>query len=194
MAKTLADLRPAERLQLGIAVHEAAHPTLAVINGATIDRAEVLRGGPRTNPDGVGGVCRYRPGPTDFAAQLRRPDTVAAGTVGEAIWHHGQRPSPVQLSALLDKNSHDRDELAALARLHRERPMDALTAAMPLMLRCWQPIARLASQLHFDGEIDHAAVLAALGVPSAEDASHYAAMIRSGAAPGSFTVDVPVRF
>jgi hypothetical protein len=189
--KTLADLRPAERRQLGTAVHEAAHAAIGVLSGAVIDRAEVVRGGPRTNPDGVSGYCSYD---RTFASDLRQADITAAGTAGEALWHHGQRPSSVQLSALLEQNAHDRDKLAALARPHRERPLDALTAAMPLVLRCWGPIARLASQLHFDGEINHAAVLAALGIPNAEDAHHHAAMIRSGATPGSFRIDAPVRF
>lgn len=189
--KTLADLRPAERLQLGTAAHEASHAALAVLSGAVIDRAEVARGGPRTNPGGAAGYCSYD---RTFASDLRQTDITAAGTVGEAIWHHGQRPSSVQLSALLNQNHQDRDKLAALTRPHRETPMAPLNNVLPLVLRCWQPIARLAAKLHCDGQIDHAAVLAALGIPNAEDAELYAAMIRSGSTPGSFRVAGTVRF
>lgn len=192
MAKALADLRPAERLQIGTAAHEAAHAAVAVLSGAHVQRAEVLRGGPRTNPEGVAGVCRY--GKLGDIAALRWSDITAAGTAGEAIWQHGRQPTRTQLSALLDKNSHDRDELATLTRPHRETPMQPLTAVLPLVLRCWEPIARLASQLHHDGEIDHAAVLAALGIPSDADALHYAASIRSGSRPGTFHIAAPVRF
>lgn len=191
--KTLADLRPVERVQLGYAAHEAAHATIGLLSGAVIDRAEVLRGGPQTNPYGSAGFCRYAP--FNFEAGLRRADILAAGTAGEAILHHGARPSSFQLSALLDENGSDRDELAKLTRYQRgATPSDSLSAVLPLVLRCWQPIARLAGQLHAEGVIDHAAVLAALGVPSADEAPLYAAMIRSGATPGSFHIDGTVRF
>lgn len=39
-------LTPGERRHLGAAVHESSHSICAVVHNATIDRAEVLRGGP----------------------------------------------------------------------------------------------------------------------------------------------------
>lgn len=41
-------LTPGERRHLGAAVHESSHSICAVVHNATIDRAEVLRGGPLT--------------------------------------------------------------------------------------------------------------------------------------------------
>ncbi|TDZ77067.1 hypothetical protein [Mycobacteroides salmoniphilum] len=190
MAKTMADLRPADRIYLGHAAHEAAHAAIGVLSGARIQTAEVLRGGPRTGHlSGVAGQCRYSRTPI---SDIRQADITAAGTVGEAIWHYGGRPTSHQLDTLLDKNAQDRNKLADLTRDHHgTTPSDSLSAVLPLVLRCWPSIARLASQIHHDGPVDHAAVLAALGIPSTEDALFHAAQIKAGQRPGTFTIRTP---
>ncbi|WP_157897492.1 hypothetical protein [Mycobacteroides chelonae] len=190
MPKTMADLRPAERLQLGTAAHEAAHAAIGVLSGARIQTAEVLRGGPRTGYfAGAAGQCLYTRTST---SDMYEPDITASGTVGEAIWNHGGRPTSGQLDALLDKNHQDRDKLVSLTRGHCHHhsltPSGLVSAVLPLVLRCWPSIAQLASQIHHEGSVDHAAVLAALGIPSAEDALLHAAHIKAGSTPGSFRI------
>ena len=50
------------------AIHEAGHAVVGVLFGATIHRAKVVRGGPRTTPRGYGGFCMYDE--FDFATEF----------------------------------------------------------------------------------------------------------------------------
>jgi hypothetical protein len=57
----------------------------------------------------------------------------------------------------------------------------------PLIERCWPAITKVAAQLFRDGEVMHEDVCEALRIPP-RDNGHHLALIRSGQAPGTFTV------
>ena len=185
---TVASLTDEQRNRLAPAFHEAGHAVVGVLHGATVGRAELVRGGPRTNPDGTFGSCRYQV--FDFIAEAHRRDIVAAGTVAEAVIRLGPDPTPRQMDSVLTRNRSDRDEIQRLCFAAGE-PVAVPTEVLPLVTRCWESIADLALRLTQHGEADHTDVLAALKIPggaSADVTAHYAAAIRSGRAPGSFTI------
>jgi hypothetical protein len=63
----------------------------------------------------------------------------------------------------------------------------AAAGVVPLLERCWPAVVKVAQQLLHDGEIFHEQVCEAMQV-QAKDNGHHLALIRSGCAPGSFTV------
>ena len=65
--------------------------------------------------------------------------------------------------------------------------MVAGAGVVPLLERCWPSIRTLAAQMWRDSEVRHADVCAALGIPP-QDNGFELALIRSGSAPGTFTV------
>lgn len=170
-------------------VHEAGHAIVAVLHGRVVRRAEVLRSGRTITAAGttatVGGFIVYEDMvPTATEAAM----VAAAGTAAEAVFHHGLHPDPSQLDALLRKNTHD---LAVLRRhaFRVDRPiLDAAFDVLPLVRRCWGPIVNLGLELETGNTIGHKDVLRALGIPSAAETEEYAAVIRSGRTPGTFTL------
>lgn len=186
MTVTLTD---EQRNRLAPAFHEAGHAVVGVLHGATVGRAELVRGGPRTNPDGTFGVCRYES--FDFIAEARRRDIAAAGTIAEAVVRFGPEPTPRQIDQVLARNSNDRAELRRLCFAAGE-PVSVPTAeVLPLVTRCWPSLAELAHRLVKDGEFGHSDVLAALSIPagaSADVVARYASAIRNGSIPGTFTI------
>lgn len=170
-------------------VHEAGHAVVAVLHGRTVRRAEVLRSGRTITAAGttatVGGFTLYEDTvPNATAAVI----VAAAGTAAEAMFHHGQHPTRFQLDALVERNTHD---LAVLRRhaYRVDRPiLDAVADVLPLVRRCWGPIVNLGIELETGNSIGHKDVLRALGIPSGDDTEAYAAAIRSGQSPGSFTL------
>lgn len=171
--------------RLAFAVHEAAHAVVGTLFGATIRRAEIVRGGPRTDPDGHAGFCLYDP--FDLDAEVHDREITAAGTIAEAVFHHGPKPTERQIDALLTKNSSDRDVLRrAYFASGGMEPMTPTAEVLPLVLRCWEPIAKLAVRLDREGDIRHTDVLAALSIPagsSPDVVAHRAMLIRSGSRP-----------
>lgn len=176
--------------RLAVATHEAAHAVIGTLFGAQVRRAEIVRGGPRTNPGAVTGFCHYDT--FDFAAEAHRREVIAAGTIAEAVFHHGPSPTERQIDALLATNPDDRNELRrAYFASGGRQPMVPTAEVLPLVLRCWEPIAHLTLRLDSHGEIRHTDVLAALSIPagSSEDAvALRAASIRSGSRPVKTTV------
>lgn len=174
--------------RLAPAFHEAGHAVIGLLHGAEIHRAEVLRGGPRTNPGGVGGYCMYEP--FDFATEVHNRQITAAGTIAEAVFHHGPRPTTRQVDALLAKNGSDRDDLRRMCYAAGE-PVGVPDTVLPLVLRCWEPICKLAVRLDRGDSIEQKDVLAALSIPAKSSpgvVARYASSIRSGAVPGTFTI------
>lgn len=168
----------APRADLSVAAHEAGHAVVSVLVGGQIDHAEVLRGGPRTDPRGRAGFCRQHFG---LVAGQRRGEMFAAGTAAQAVALYGPRPTLAQLEALLAHNSGDREELRRLNFASGESVVTSVQEVLPLVLRVWPSIAKLAVDLDARGSIGHADVTAALGL-SGDRARHpfELANIRSG--------------
>lgn len=172
-----------ERHQLGIAAHEAAHAVTAVLAGARISRVVMVRGGPRTNPGGAAGVCRYARQDDSLAAvvETQRHLITAAGSVAEAVWHHGPRPTSRQIDRFLDVNTRDRAELRTIAYALGEPPRPR--EVLPTVLRCWPAIAEVGRRLFTEGSASHTDVLRALGIAAEQDAPSLLAAIRNGQRP-----------
>ncbi len=144
---------------LPTALHEAAHAAISVLCGAEVDRAEVFPPGV-TLPDGARGYCRYMP--FGIETEQRKPLIWAAGAVAEAVLLHGRAPTRAQVDALLAVHGTDGEELQRLAFAAGTVP-DPL-AVLPLVLRAWPAISKLAVKLDIAGVIHHSDVTAALGL------------------------------
>jgi hypothetical protein len=57
----------------------------------------------------------------------------------------------------------------------------------PLLARCWSSVVTVAKQLYHATDARHDDVCAALCIPATDNA-HELSLIRSGCAPGTFTV------
>ncbi|MCV7122409.1 hypothetical protein [Mycobacterium lacus] len=66
----------------------------------------------------------------------------------------------------------------------------AAAGIIPVLQRCWPSIATVAARLWRTTDVRHDDICAALGIPAA-DTGHELSLIRSGCAPGSFTIKRP---
>lgn len=165
-----------ERERLGLAVHEAAHAVVGVLNGANVERATLT-------DDGQDGTCNFTADSfVRDVSRYRRALVAAAGPAAAAIFAHNDTPTARQLDAQL--GAADREELR-LAALHSYTSADEqLWAALPVVRRHWRSIGTLAAQMFAGHEIDHDDILAALGITDGGGpGSAQMATIRSGAAP-----------
>ncbi|UHJ54417.1 hypothetical protein [Mycolicibacterium fortuitum] len=165
----------AELAELDGGVHESAHAVTAALMGGRVRNAFVSR---------PGKVVPLQ-GRTAFASMSpdRNASVGYAGPWSDARWRVGGRPTHHDLAATLAAASpEDRKLMEAGGGHHAVDPN--LTN---LLERCWPSVIRLAGQLFKLGEIHHEHVLAALGLTE-ENAAHGLAVIRSGSAPGSFTI------
>ncbi|MGJ6122981.1 hypothetical protein QN239_10420 [Mycolicibacterium sp. Y3] len=179
-------LTPGERRHLGTATHEASHAVIAAVHGGTIDRAEVLRGGPRTTGEAVAGYTRYMP--WEAAVKPYVPVITAAGSAGEAVYDNGGKPTLTQVMKLLTaKNVHDLDQMTKMSLAKGRNPLAAVDEVLPLVSRLWPQIAKLSLAMFRTGPIDHRAVLDVLNIPSHAEQHRYAAAIRAGAEPGKLS-------
>lgn len=149
-------LNPAERDRLGLAVHEAAHAVVGVLNGGAVERAGLTA-------DGSDGLCEFTEASFGHdASRYRRALVAAAGPAAAAIFAHGDVPTARQLERHL--GDADREELR-LAALHSHASADEQRwEVLPVVRRCWRPIGALAAQMFAGHEIGHDDVCAALGV------------------------------
>lgn len=149
-------LTAADDERLGLALHEAAHAVVGVVQGGTVERA-------RLTDDGTDGECTFTE--DSFATDRyrhRRALVAAAGPVASAIFAYSGKPSPRQLDAALGDG--DREELR-LATFHTEQNHEELLAAgLPVVRQYWRSITALAAQLFVGNEIVHDDALTALGV------------------------------
>lgn len=177
---TLADFTGHERARIGLCWHEAAHAVAGVILGGQLDRATVTDGERR------GGVIERPKGATTFTALPgRHTDVAFAGPWGEARGRLRRRPTPGEVSSVMaGSGRHDHDALCAAGG----PVVDA--KVVPLLERCWESVAVVAAQLFQTGAVTHAEVCSALGIPPADNGVELS-MIRSGCAPGSFSVTRP---
>ena len=165
-----------EKRRLRTAVHESGHAIGCTVLGGRIAKAVII------DPPGRGlyGQTAFRKVPEGGMAQV-----MYAGPYSEARWLHGPRPSQSQVwDVLADSGSRDYAELMAAGGTAFGVGITAL------LERCWDPIRSLARQLHRVGEINHDDVLSALHL-TAQTAPMGLSMIRSGCAPGTFTITRP---
>ncbi|MGB0972107.1 MAG: hypothetical protein ACPGVG_14280 [Mycobacterium sp.] len=169
-----------DRRILTLAVHEAGHAIVGTIYGAKVDHAALAE----NNNDGL---CRFTTSVLGATPAQYRAQIAAAGAVAAALFTHGPRPRLHQIEGLLGPG--DRRELR-LAALSNGGPFtDPIIAVTPLIRRCWDPIGELAATLAVDSEIRHPDVCAALGLsPDPDRAAFQLALLRSGSAPGSFSI------
>lgn len=169
-------------------VHEAGHAIVAALHGGHVRRAEVLRSGRTVVASGieavVTGYTRYDSGLPDTTGAL----IAAAGVAAEAMFHHGLHPSAAQVDALLRKSTHDVAKMRQHAYRTNRPVLDAVFDVLPLVRRCWGPIVNLALELEQGNAIGHRDVIAALSIPSDTETEGYAAAIRGGQTPGTFTL------
>lgn len=183
-------LSPNENTVLRTAVHEAAHAVMGAVHGRTINYAEMLTT-PATTFDGkplkqyAGGVTTYLPTArsTDEHAAL----ISAAGAAGDAVWDLG-KPTLTEVLKALAAHTHDHDDVMHFSHARGENPAAVVARLLPMVDRLWRPIADLAIELKKRHRVEHRDVLAALSIPSAEDAHRYTAAIRAGAEPGRLIV------
>ncbi|MFL0159527.1 hypothetical protein [Mycobacteroides chelonae] len=170
-----AKMKPGELELFDISTHEAGHAIRGLLRGGEITTAGVYQG--RTT--GTEGRTRFR------RAFDRHdiPPVAHAGPLAQAAWLHGDRPSIIQVDAVLAAGGcHDHDQMqhvyaASGGMLSVDHP-----AEEHLIRRCWPSVLALAASLYQRGEVDHDDVLKALGLTRA-NAAMGLAMIRSGEAP-----------
>jgi len=175
-----AKMRPRELEVFDLATHESAHAIRGLLLGGEIDRAAVYSG--RVTP--THGTTRFR----RAFDRDSIPPVAHAGPWAQARWLAGGRPTPGQVDAILaDGGRCDQ------AQIHEAHAASGGWAAVDhaaenrLLERCWPSVLSLAARMFQKVEIDHLDVLAALGLD--RDSSAFGlASIRSGSAPGSFSI------
>ena len=172
-----------ERSRVETAWHEAAHAVAGVLHGGTLTTASVTDGPVR---DGMAGLAS---GLTTFATlpSTRHAPVAYAGVWAQARARAGRRPGRRELFSVLESTGcRDREVLTAAGG------PDAGESVVPLLETCLPSIAEVATKLHRRGSVTEVDVLAALRL-SADPATRTLelSMIRSGAAPGSFSVSRP---
>ncbi|MCV7090076.1 hypothetical protein [Mycobacterium interjectum] len=160
-----------------LCIHESAHGLAGVVLGGRLRAASVTglkTGGP------FRALTTLDPMPLGHD-----PEVALAGPWSQLRWRHDRRPTQAELYRILEVNRHG-DHAVLLAA----GGTAAGSGVIPLLERCWGPICQLASKIATTTVVRHADVCAALGIP-AKDNGHDLALIRGGAAPGSFTVTRP---
>ncbi|MDA4108170.1 M50 family metallopeptidase [Mycolicibacterium holsaticum] len=166
-------LTQAELSRLSTAFHEAGHAVAAVVLGGRVHGSVLDDEHPHTEFDTL-------PAGTDPAVSL-------AGPWCEARWTLGRSPGPADNRRILAAHTSDDRALCAAGG------WAAGASVVPLLERCWPAVKAVTSRLYFHGRAEHADVCAALGLTDdGGPASLGLAMIRSGAAPGAFTITKPV--
>ncbi|SIL05597.1 hypothetical protein [Mycobacteroides abscessus] len=175
-----AKMKPQELEVFDLATHESAHAIRGLLLGGEIDRAAVYSG--RVTP--THGTTRFR----RAFDRDSIPPVAHAGPWAQARWIAGDRPTPGQVDSVLAAGGcHDHDQM-----LHAYAASGGVTrvdhaAEDKLLERCWPSVLSLAARMFQKVEIDHLDVLAALGLD--RDSSAFGlASIRSGSAPGSFSI------
>ena len=127
----------------------------------------------------------------DDLPEWRTAAVAYAGPWAQARWAAGRRPTVADLYWVLGAAGCAAADSDAMV-LSRNGGTSAGAEVRPLLERCWGAVAKVAGHLWQDGEIFPGDVHAALGL-SHDPATRAVelSMIRSGAAPGSFTVTMP---
>lgn len=171
--------------RLAYAVHEGGHAAINVVLGGEVNAAEVFLhrdGPPIIDRDGrqLNGLCTMVPMSTVTGA--RGHLIAAAGPAAEAVVRYGRSPTPAQIVRIL-AGQRDFEDLRryALTAGAMVTPTAPVREVMPLVLRCWPAIVKLAAQMDDGHQVTHPDVTAALGL--SQDRSLHAfevANIRAG--------------
>ncbi|MET9325738.1 hypothetical protein [Tsukamurella sp. NPDC003166] len=168
---------PASVARRRVSVHEAGHAVAAVVLGATV-RISALDA--PEHPERAGHTALRSVPPGALA-----PITYA-GPWAEARLRAGRRPTERELHAVLRGSGHlDEAALCASGQSVEAR------SVVPLVDRCWISVLAVADVIERRGAATHDDVCAALGLPDGDRGglgSVTLAMIRSGAAPATFSV------
>ncbi len=176
----LAALIKHEHARIDVCRHESGHAITAVVLGGVLQSATVTDGERQGNtigrPTGLTTLDSMPPGSEAAIAY--------AGPWSQARGRAGRRPTMRELWAVLDTGGRrDHDALCAAGGTHSGSDIE------PLLTRCWSAVEKAAARLFRDGCICHDDVVAALGLSTdPEIRATELAMIRSGSAPGSFSV------
>jgi hypothetical protein len=182
---TLTDL---DRERIAVAVHESGHACAAVLMGASVHTSVVTR-----HSRSLGQAQGF----TSYASNISQPALLAAtfgGPWAEARFAARRHPTIYEIDAVFAGNGHSVKAALRAAAMAEGRDIEAAAAraVVPLLDRCWPAVTALARQLFFDGEVCNSDVAAALGLsPDPATRAVELAMLRAGAAPGSFTVSIP---
>lgn len=161
----------------GLCYHEASHAVAGVLHGGTLTESRIFLADLRGSTTFEGGSL----------AATRHGQVAYAGPWGQARALARRRPGLHEVRAALDGGGCS--DRAVLTAAGGESAGDAI---VPLLERCWPSVAELAVRLHQTGKVSHSDVLAALSLSEDPDTrAHEVALIRAGAAPGSFTVKRP---
>ncbi|MEC4857119.1 hypothetical protein R2325_16195 [Mycobacteroides chelonae] len=176
-------MRPDELATFDLCAHEAGHAVRGVLRGGEVTAAGVFGG--RVAP--LHGRTRFR----EAFTRDHIPTVAWSGPWSQARWIAGDRPTPGQVDSVLAAGGcHDHDQmLRAYAGSGGAARVDH-AAENHLLQRCWPSVLALASKIYTNGEVDHLAVLEALGL-TRDTAAFGLASIRSGSTPLSFRLHTP---
>lgn len=166
----------AQRTRYASAVHEAGHAVVATVLGETVGSVTVTP----DHPTRTGNVSLA----TERFAGAHHAQIAHAGPYAEAYFRQGGPPTSALLRNLLASGG--REDYAVMTAAGNTRP-----AEVPrLIANCWDSITSLAEHLMINGSATQADVDASLQIPDNDDDGRAAALavIRSGSAPGSFTI------
>lgn len=165
----LTDLTETERDRIATAFHEAGHAVVAVLAGGNVEEA-VVYDKPR---EGLRGYTVHY----DVPEHAERALTYS-GPFCEARYMSGPHPSHRQIRDALRGTCDGDDLTAAAAGLPRH--------IEPTLNTAWRSVCALAAELYSRGRVEHADVLAALGVPADDSGAGLAlvaSMIKAGMPP-----------
>lgn len=172
-----------ERARLETSWHEASHAVAGVLHGGVLASVTITEGRVKR------GIVAPPDGSTSFTVlpSHRHAEVAFAGCWGQVRGRTGRRPGSHEIHAVLGSTGcRDREVLTAAGG------PDAGESIVPLLDRVWPSVAEVAAKLHRHGKVSHSDVLAALNLSSdAATRTLELSMIRSGAAPGSFSVSRP---
>lgn len=167
----------ADMAHVDVAIHESGLAVGCVLLGGRVRTAVVTRPGATGGP---GGFTKFVGLTADGHA-----DVGFAGPWAQARWQAGRRPTMREVNAAVDGTSHlDRKLITAgggLCDVGHEIPT--------LLERAWPAVLEVMAKLWKHGEVHHTDVLDALNLTEA-NAPMGLPLIRSGAAPGSFRLNV----
>lgn len=156
-----APVRPVIDMQT--AIHEGSHAVVGTVLGGRVTVAEAWPAG--RGEGGRDGQCRFAS--LGILGEEHQHLILAAGAVGAAVFAHGPQPTDRQIDALLapgrGARGSDFEQLRMMA-LTASADVPPARAVLPLVLRVWPAISRLAVQIEQRGSVGHDDVCRALGL------------------------------